>query len=341
MHWHDKIEFHNSHPEPREGGTWQLPRYPASARHALNERGRLVSMDSCGVELRFVTPAKNIRLTLIAEDFDTDVHVYRGAFLLATHRLAKGVPTAVFLSPTDNFAEAAETTLTSGGWSTDVWRVALGRASFLFHHLETFGHAVRPPRADEKPPATWIAYGSSITHSHHGGYPYHAARLLHWDVLGKGLCGSCHIETEATDYLATTAKETRAHIITAELGVNMRRAYTAEEFARRAGYFVKTIRAANPATRLVLITAFTNSAHFPREPREDFTRMLSFDAILRDLVSTTADPFLHLIEGSELLPDLTLLSADLLHPTPSGQAVMGHILADSLRRLRIFGRPHA
>ncbi|AHF94757.1 hypothetical protein OPIT5_25900 [Opitutaceae bacterium TAV5] len=49
--------------------------------------------------------------------------------------------------------------------------------------------------AAEKPSVTWLAYGSSITHSHHGEYPYHAARLLRWNV---------------------------ADIVTAALGVNTR-----------------------------------------------------------------------------------------------------------------------
>ncbi|EIQ01795.1 lysophospholipase L1-like esterase [Opitutaceae bacterium TAV1] len=330
------LEFHNCHPEPREGGVWQLPRYPANVRHALNERGRMVSMDSCGVELRFVTPAQNIRITLTAEDADVEVQVYRGPFLLATHRLARGVPTALHLTPPERFPEATDAALASGGWSPDVWRIAPGRAACLFHHIETFGHPVRPPAASEKPAITWLAYGSSITHSHHGGYPYHAARLLHWNLLGKGLSGACHIEKEAADYLAATAAEVKADIVTAELGVNMRGGYTVEEFSRRAAGFVKTMRAVNPDTPLVLITAFTNSAHHSRAPRDDFERLHGFDAVLRDIASRASavgDSRLHLVEGAEILPDLTLLSADLLHPSPSGHALMGHNLAERLRPL--------
>lgn len=327
------VEFHNTHPEPREGSLLQLPRYPAPVRHALNERGRMVSMDSCGAEIRFVTPAANLRITLTAEDADAEVQVYRGPFLHVSHRLAKGVPTALHLIPPDRFPEATEAVLASGGWSPDVWRIALGRATFVFHHLETFGHPVRPPVATEKPAVTWLAYGSSITHSSHAGYPYHASRLLHWNLFAKGLSGACHIEKEASDYLAATAAEINAGIITAELGVNMRGNYTVEEFTRRATYFVQTMRAANPATPLVLITAFTNSGHHARTPTEGGMRQQGFDATLRDLVAKSGDPLLHLVEGAELLPDFTLLGADMLHPTPSGHALMGHLLAERLRPL--------
>lgn len=330
------LEFHNAHPDAREGGAWQLSRYPTKIRHALNERGRMVSMDSCGVELRFVTPAQNIRITLTAEDADADVQVYCGAFLHSTHRLARGIPTALCLTPPERFPEATEASLASGGFSPGVWRIAPGRAACLFHHLETFGHPVRPPVPAEIPSITWLAYGSSITHSHHGGYPYHAARLLHWNLLGKGLSGACHIEKEAADYLAVTAAETKAAIVTAELGVNMRGVHTVETFAERAAYLLKTLRNKNPDTPLVFITAFTNSAHHARAPRDDFERQNGFDAALRDIVQRAragGDTRLHLIEGTELLTDFTLLSADVLHPTPSGHALMGHNLAERLRRL--------
>lgn len=331
--WHDRIEFHNCYPELRENGAFSLPRYPATVRHALNERGRMVSAESCGAELRFVTPAKNIRVTLTAEDGDVEVQIYCGPFLHVTQRLEKGVPTAIHLVPPERFPEATDAILASGGWSPDVWRIAPGRASFLFHHLETFGHPVRPPTASEKPAVTWIAYGSSITHSSLAGYPYHAARLLHWNVLGKGLSGACHIEKEAADHLAAIATELRARIITAELGVNMRGGYTVEEFTKRATYFVKTLRETNPATTLVLITAFTNSAHFARTPTEGGERQRGFDAVLRDLVAKAGDPNLLLVEGTELLSDFTLLGADVLHPTSSGQALMGHHLAERLRAI--------
>lgn len=331
--WSDLIEFHNTYAEPREGGLLQLVRFPADVRQHLNELARIVSMDSCGAELRFVTTAPRVRFTLIAGDTDADVQVFRGPFHHSTHRFAKGVRTTIELIAPERFADATNAALWSGGWSPEVWRIVPGRAAFEFHHLETFGHPVRPPVADEKPSVTWLAYGSSITHSHLMGYPFHAAHLLHWSLVAKGLSGSCQMEKEASDYLAATATDLKAGIITAELGVNMRGDFTVEEFSVRAAYFVRAIRAANPKIPLVLITAFTNAAHYARIPREEFTRQQGFDAALRELVAKADDSHLHLIEGMDLLPDVSLLNIDILHPSPSGQALMGHLLADRLRAL--------
>jgi Lysophospholipase L1 and related esterases len=333
MKWSDLVEFHNCSPEPREGGLVRLPRYSASVRHTLNNKARVVALESCGAELRFVTPAHALRITLSAENADADVLVYRGPFLHSTHRLNKNIPTTLDLAPPERFPEATDAALSSGGWSPDVWRVFFGKAAFLFHHLETFGHPVRPPLAAEKPAVTWLAYGSSITHSNPLGYPYHASRLLHWNVFGKGLSGACQVEKEAADHLAAVAAEIKARVVTAELGVNMRAGFTVEEFSKRAAYFVRAMRAANPATPLALITAFTNSGHFPRAPREDFARQRAFDDFLRDLVAKSGDPHLHLIEGAEILPDFSLLAVDLIHPTPAGHALMGHLLAERLRSL--------
>ncbi len=334
--WQTLLDFHNCHLDPREGGAWQLSRYPASVRHAINERGRMVSMDSCGVEIRFVTPAQNIRVTLTAEEADIDVQVYCGPFLHSTHRLIRGVPAPIILVPSDRMPEATDAILASGGFSPNVWRIAPGRASCLFHYIETFGHPLRPPTAAELPSINWLAYGSSITHSHHAGYPYHAARLLHWNLWGKGLSGACHIEKDVVDYLAATAAGKKASIVTAELGVNMRGNHTVEVFAERAAYFLKTMRDKNPDTQIALITSFTNSANHARAPREDFTRQHGFDAALRDLAAqarSSGDTRTHLIEGTELLTDFTLLSADVLHPSPSGHTLMGHNLAERLRPL--------
>lgn len=331
----DSLEFHNAHPEPREGGIWQLPRYPAEVRHALNERGRMVSMDSCGVEIRFVTTAKNIRITLSCEDHDADVQVFCGPFLHQSQRLPKGVPTAIHLVPSGRFNEAKDSILQTGGFATQVWRVVTGRqpgmpGAFLFHHIETFGHPIRAPKPEEKPGIRWLAYGSSITHSHLAGYPFHAARLLHWDVFAKGLSGACHIEAAAADYLAAQAAGKKVDLITAELGVNMRGSYSVEEFAQRANYLVKALRRARPEAQIALITAFTNSAHYAKEASEGSIRQEGFDQSLREIVAHTNDNQLHLIEGCKLLSDFTLLRSDVLHPSESGHALMGHHLAEAL-----------
>ncbi len=330
----DSLEFHNAHAEARSDGTYQIARYPEPVRHQLNDRARMLGMDSCGAEIRFVSPAPTLRVTLSCENFGTEVAIYRGSFEIGRHRLTVGVPTPILLDTPEAFNRSEQDALQSGGFASDVWRIVFGRGNYLLHRIDSFGAEIRAPEVEESPAVQWLAYGSSITHSSLDGYPYHAARLLHWDVYGKGLSGSCQADAAAADYLAELAAEKKVDIITAELGVNMRSAFTNEVFAQRTHNLVTRLRAANPSTPIALITSFTNNQHYTNNPGNPITtRQSEFDDSLRSLVAESNDPKLHLIEGTDILSDYTLLSADLLHPTRSGQALMAHNLAQKLKPL--------
>lgn len=329
------LNFHNAHLEARPDGSFQISRYPKDVRHQMNDSARRMGMDSCGAEIRFQTAAPTVRITLSCENADGEIKVYRGPFDHEGHILTKGVPTVIELIPNERLKEATEDILESGGYSIGIWRILFGRGSFRYHDIESFGYEVRPPNSEENPEVNWLAYGSSITHSDLMGHPYHASRLLHWNLHAKGLSGSCHIESAATDYFAEYIKNHQIDIMTAELGVNMRGGYSVEQFTERARYFIKKLRAALSDKPLVLISCFTNSNHYSRDSeRLGVQTQAGFDASLRQLVKETKDPNIHLIEGSELLPDFTLLGADVLHPCYSGQALMGHLLAQRLYRIQ-------
>lgn len=330
----NSLDFHNAHPEARSDGSVHVARYPEQVRHRLNHRGRMVGMDSCGSEIRFVSSAPTVRITISCESFGDEVAIYRGPFQISSHRLTAGVPTPILIDSPSAFSSPTPEILESGGFSSDVWRIVFGRGSYLLHKVETFGADIRAPLADESPAINWLAYGSSITHSFLDGYPFHAARLLHWNVYGKGLSGACHAEAAAADYLAELAAEKKVDIITAELGVNMRSLYNKETFTERAAYLIQALRAANPQTPIALITAFTNNQHYGNDKENMFyTGQIDFDESLRQLVAEAKDADLHLIEGTEILSDFTLLSADLIHPTRSGQALMAHNLSQRLKAL--------
>ena len=328
------LTFHNAHLEARNNGSFQITRYPREVRNKLNERGRRMGMDSCGAEIRFQTTAPTVRITLSCENANGDVQVYRGPFLQESHTLTQGVPTALEITAGDRLQEATDDILESGGFASGIWRILFSRGNFLYHDIESFGHEIRPTEPAETPQVNWLAYGSSITHSNIAGHPFHAARLLHWNLFAKGLSGGCQIEPEITDYFSDYINTENIDIITAELGVNMRARYSVEAFTERAAYFIKTLREAAPEVPLGIISIFTNSCHYSRDPnRLGAQHQAGYDQSLRKLVKEANDSNLHLMEGTELLPDFTLLFADVLHPCPSGQALMGHLLAARLGKL--------
>ncbi|MDV7393239.1 hypothetical protein RZS08_17840, partial [Arthrospira platensis SPKY1] len=83
------------------------------------------------------------------------------------------------------FSKVPEEILNSRGFSHKVWRLQISYSMLSYLGVETFGDAIRPPTREEKPRLKYFAYGSSITHSFAGGYPYLAARKLGVDVLNK------------------------------------------------------------------------------------------------------------------------------------------------------------
>ncbi|MBI4978118.1 MAG: lysophospholipase [Spirochaetes bacterium] len=325
----DNLEFHNLVVEKREGfsGVF-LPRYPDAVRATLSERGRFVSMESTGGEIRFVTPAKNVRIYLSSLDNDSDVHVYRGDFHCGTHRVVKGATSVIHLEVPARFAEVKPEML-AGTFSPDVWRIRFNRFAALLHDVDAFGFEVRPPSQDEKPARTLLAYGSSITHSNANGYPQHAARLLKTDMLNKGLSGACHCEPQAASFIASLAWD----YAFLELGVNMRGGYTPDDFRSRAEHLIDLVLARRKP--VAVTTIYPNFSDYELHETTSGLHDKAYSQILRDIVSQKSNPLLHRIEGADVLSDVGGLSADLIHPGDFGHALMGANLARILSS--VFG----
>ena len=101
----DGLEFHAAELREMKGVSGWLPaRIPARISERLNARGRYVAMDSVTTEIRFVTDARFIRLTLSAvkPEFGLDlleVKVFYGNFEIPGVFLKPGVVTTFRLNP--------------------------------------------------------------------------------------------------------------------------------------------------------------------------------------------------------------------------------------------------
>jgi len=310
-------------------------------RGCLTPLGRMVAEDAAGIELRFVTASPHFRLSLGSiptflspyERHGQEAVVLRGAHVHSIHRLEPGRVNHIHvthLAGDDTFATRQAPARGRAGFSPQVWRVLLGRYPAIFYGLETFGGDCRPPLPDELPPLRWLAYGSSITNGaspglHLSGYVYHAARAAGLDVLNQGLSGSCCCEPEIAAYLG---RRTDAHLVTLEVGVNMRSSVAPGEFRRRVAGLLDALYAGDSRRRVALITPYPNvstPAHAEAQA--------AFDRILRELHQSSAWPGLHLIDGSAILDDPGDLTTDLIHPSDYGHARMGFRLGDELRRI--------
>ena len=325
----DFIEFHNTPaPEPSPAGSgWILPRFPRAAYDTFGSPGFLTAQESTGVELRFVTKARHLRVFVTAVTQDSEIAVFKGDYPHLVQKLPHGVTQCLHLTPPDLFDRVRPEALRHA-FHPDVWRVVCDRGTIAFNGIDTFGADIRRPHPSEKPALRWLAYGSSITHSTRNGYPHRAAAHLRVDVQNKGQSGSCYIDPSAVDYIATEAGWDFA---TCELGVNMRATFSPEAFAERARHLVARCTEAKPGRPLVLITHYRNSAHHLIEPDATTEKQAAFDQTLRSLAAEFADRNVHLVEGADIVDDLSCLSSDLLHPNDAGHARMAENLARALR----------
>jgi lysophospholipase L1-like esterase len=344
----NELEFHNvaELEEIRGLPGLKLHRFPKELRDGLgkgaNQRGRLISHASTGCEIRFVTEAEFVRVTLSAVAEDGDVIVYNGDYFHSMHRLKAGVIQALHLDKPARFADVQPEALRQGRFSPAVWRIVVSRNYYpgpfqaAFHHVETFGHEIRPPRQEELPARRLLAYGSSITHGsgatvQHQAYIQQTARRLGADVMNKGIGGACLCEPAMADYLMHLGGW---DIATLELGVNMRGMFTADEFEERARYLVQGMLEHNPGKPVMLISIYPNSADVlknPDSPGAENNRM--FVERLQKIHQSLNHPCLHYVDGHTILTDFSALAVDLIHPSDYGHTLMGQNLAEAIRKV--------
>ena len=338
----DNLEFHAG--ELREAPGFRgalLARIPAEIANRLYQRGKFIAAESVSTEIRFVTDARVVEITLAAvkPEFGPElleVRVFFGNFEIpASFWLKPGTVTTLRLTP-QNLAirKIKPEFLRKGpgiGFAPEVIRITPQRGGLIYCGINTFGAAVRPPRPEEKPAKTCLFYGSSITNSNLEGFPIVAGKALGIDVINLGLSGSCLVEPELADWMADREDWDLAVI---ELGINAMGLPT-EEFRRRADHLLDVFTARHPQKPIALLTIFPSVARslYSIEPKEE-DKDAAFCEVLRELYARYAKKGnLHLIEGKDILTDLNGLGADFLHPKTYGHAVMGLNLARLLAPL--------
>lgn len=337
------IEFFNvDHLESVEGMSGlRLHRFPASFSKCLgitkNYNARFRSQRTHGCELRFVTEARYFDVALTVMEQDMDVVVYRGDMQHKKYTLKAGVCTVLHIEYPPNFDLVRTEKLPKGQFSPDVWRIQFGLNGYLyFHYLDTFGFGHRPPRPEEEPAVHWAAYGSSITCGsactlYSDCYINQAAVRLGWDVLNKGLSGSCLLEPEVADYLAGLSVD----VLSLEVGVNMVPFFEEEEAKERIFHFLSVILEKSQAKRIYVIDIFPNKNLIFRDENSIFYRNYrNFKRILREFMETEqahCDGRMCLIHGEDIVESLAYLSTDVLHPSDNGHIRMGEKLAAKMQ----------
>jgi len=295
--------------------------------------GRAVSRSNGGCEIRFVTNGDRALISLEAIGGDAHVEVYRGDFLYFDgagpnycYPLKRGQVTQINLLKNRNFDGRAITQRQRiGGFSPDVWRLCISGTVALVD-FEDYGYEVRPPRPDEIPRRTLLCYGTSLLHgacssTYSLAHCQLLGRMLNVNILNKGMGGSCMNEPEISDYFVSDAIQFDAVLL--ENAVNMG-TRNIDEYEKRTIYMMDGFTRSKPDVPVFFLTSYPglgscqpiSTCPAIRNHEEGKT----IDTVMRALAMQY--PQAHLIEGPEMMNDLTALTCDGVHLSN-----YGHILA--------------
>lgn len=322
-----------------EDGSVSWLRIPQNVYNAMeSEQGRNMAKAATGVELRFKMKSESV--TLRMSGAEARFHVYRGAIQGSweDHESGKQVTGAVQdfvikrspdLVPLQKMTEACESE-----WDPEVVRVIFDRGAYKLYDI--IGD-IEPPREADCPSKTILCYGSSITHGSNSldishAWPSVLAHNLNYDLLNKGMAGSCWMEPAFVDYIADMGQRDGWDMLLLELGIN---ALDWDEGKRRerAAYTLDTVVKRNPAKPIFVISPFYHYGDTDSTDRAKLWRL-----VLEELVRERGYANVTYINGLDLLGDMTLLSADLIHPSIYGVSQIAARLTERLLTYRQTGK---
>ena len=144
-----------------------------------------------------------------------------------------------------------------------------------------------------------------------------------------GAAGACHCEGALADYMADHVNWDFAALC---LSVNMISAgFTLDEFRERTSYLIGRLseHPRRPVACITIVPYFGDWGQLQPTARVTPAELRT---ALADVVTKFDRPNVHLIEGPDLLTDVSGLTADLLHPSDLGMIQMGENLALRLRQ---------
>lgn len=317
-------QLHNiDHIEPVPGGEgFRLSRVPKSVWEKMNAMGKTRSMTAAGAELRFNLQGPEARITLRyvenrggkAQGWPVLAEVYQGGFLMRCEEIRDDWTTLV-IKPRANVDKLAAEMAPRR--STD-FDSSLVRVAFPYMpetQLLRVEGDIAPPRPDQVPARAYLAYGSSITHGSYAlrsgeTYPAQVGRVLGANVFNLGFGAAAYLEPEMADWIASRNEWDFA---TLELGVNLLRVVTVEEFARRVDRFLGAIVTAHPQRPIFVIDIFTSGKDLEADPKRG-----EFRRVVRNAVAALKSTHVHHLDGRRLFTRTTGLCFDLLHPSSDG-----------------------
>lgn len=318
-----------------EDGSISWLRLPKNVYDKLeSEQGKNMAQNSTGVELRFKMSGSKATIRMAVKSGEGCFHIYRGSVQggWADHEVHKCVKT----QPQDFVIDASEdkeklkimSEKNKSQWNSEVIRIIFDRGNFKI--FDVTGD-IQPPEKQDLPEKSLMCYGSSITHGSNSIDMSHswASVLAHnigYDLKNKGMAGSCCMEEEIVKYIASAGENNEWDILTLELGINVL-SWEKEKIYKRVTNTIGTIAGSNPGKKIFVISPFYHCAEdFDGNEQAELWRK-SIEKIVKDFAFKNVV----YINGLDILDNMTLISADFVHPNIYGVAQIAERLTKIIK----------
>lgn len=327
-----------------DDGSVSWSRVPVSVHNAMEKKHMNPPLDSTGVELRFVLRGDSavIRMCTLENDpksFDT-FHVYRGGLQGGwedheIHRHVTGDIQEFVIHKSKNLANLKEMSRRIGlDWDCEVVRIIFDRGRFKIYDIEG---DILPPAKSQCPAKTLLSYGSSITHGSNSIDMSHSwvsvlAHNLNMDARNLGFAGSCALEPEMAEYIASEGEKGNWDVATLELGINVLN-WEDEKIANRVESILRQVAGRNQEKPVFVISPFYHCG----EDFADNDNTHSWRRIIPQIISKLNYPNVTYINGLDVLGDMRYISADQVHPNIYGAQRIADVLTKRIRA--VLSRP--
>lgn len=308
-----------------ENGSVSWLRVPKNVYDNLDgEQGRAMCRNSTGVELRFNMLSDTVTLRMCSVGTEGSFHVFRGSIQggWEDHEVNKNVGEefsdfVIKQSDRPHILDKISKEFDMP-FSPFVIRVIFDKGNFEI--LDIIGD-VEPPRKEQLPEKTLLCYGSSITHGSNGIDASHfwtsqVAHYLKTDLRNLGMAGSCLMEPEFVEYIASEGEKGKWDIATLELGINAL-GWDILKIRERVENTLDTIAPRNEHKSIFVISPFYNMDDY-----EETGDSAKWRKEIKAIVEEKNYPNITYIDGLDALGDMSLISADYVHPNIYGVAAI-------------------
>ena len=302
------------------------------------DTGRPVAENSNGVELRFVIESKDAKIIMQSLDGEhsiSDFHVFRGGIqggCFEGGRHVTGDVCEYTIEKSENTEFLKKISEENGiDWDPKVVRVIFNRGNYRLIGVEG---DVRPPQKEQTPKKTLIAYGSSITHgfnslNYSNGWVPMLAHRLNMDCRNLGMAGSCCLEREFADYIASEGEKGNWDLALLEIGINVLD-WEDGKITDRTTNLITEVAGRNKDKQVVVISPF-----YFKEDYNGGTRAPNWRYMTEKIVKELSLPNVTYINGLDILGSMDLISADEVHPSIYGISQIADRLYDRIKYLAL------